>query len=40
MISEIDAGRIYLKLSLSLNGKAQDIYNEIAILTWKMISNY
>ena len=38
MISEIDAGPVYLKLSLSLNGKAQDIYNEMAILTWKMIS--
>ena len=38
MTSSIDAGPIYLKSPLLLHGRAQDIYNRMSVLTWKMIS--
>jgi len=34
----IDSGPIYLKMPLSLFGKAEDIYKRAAELSWKMIS--
>lgn len=37
MTSSIDAGPIYLKSPLFLHGRAQDIYNRMSVLTWKMI---
>ena len=38
MTSSIDAGPVYLKTPLLLNGRAQDIYNRMSVLTWKMIA--
>ena len=38
MTNEFDAGPVYLKAPLSLNGSAQEIYERSALLTYEMIS--
>jgi methionyl-tRNA formyltransferase len=37
MTEEIDAGPVYLKVPLSLTGRAQDVFESMAQLTWSMI---
>ncbi len=38
MVEELDAGPVYLKRQLDLSGRAQDIYERAANLTWDMIA--
>lgn len=39
MVGELDAGPVYLKRSLSLAGRGQEIFERMADLVWEMISN-
>jgi len=39
MVEELDAGPVYLKRDLSLEGRAQDIFERMADLTWGMIAS-
>lgn len=37
MIDKLDAGPVYLKMALSLDGPAEEVYHRASELTWQMI---